>query len=183
MDFENRGLADEVHFPGALRRPQDAEAATEALYQAQAPALIRLAYVMLGDRPAAEDAVQDAFIGLYRNWSRLADPELALPYLRTSVLNGCRSLLRWRRVRAAKTWHEPPGASADSAVLAGEEHQSVLTAIRRLPARQREALILRFYLHESEAEVARAMGISPSTVRSTTHRALTALGRLLEEHA
>jgi RNA polymerase sigma factor (sigma-70 family) len=57
----------------------------------------------------------------------------------------------------------------------------VLMAIRRLPTRQREVLILRFYLHEPEAEVARLMGIGPSTVRSTTHRALSALGRMLGE--
>jgi RNA polymerase sigma factor (sigma-70 family) len=57
----------------------------------------------------------------------------------------------------------------------------VLPAIRKLPARQREVLILRFYLHEPEAEIARVMGISPSTVRSSTHRALAALERMLGE--
>jgi RNA polymerase sigma factor (sigma-70 family) len=130
---------------------------------------------------SAEDVVQDAFCGLYRNWARLSEPEQALPYLRTSVLNGCRSVIRWRRVRIKRPLHEPPVASAESAVLAGEEQQSVLMAIRRLPTRQREVLILRFYLHEPEAEVARLMGIGPSTVRSTTHRALSALGRMLGE--
>jgi RNA polymerase sigma-70 factor (sigma-E family) len=152
-----------------------------ALYEAHALALTRLAHVMLGDRQSAEDVVQDAFCGLYRNWARLSDPERALPYLRASVLNGCKSVHRWRRVRIGRALHEPPAASAESAVLAGEEQQSVLAAIRRLPARQREALILRFYLHESEAEVARVMGINASTVRSTTHRALSSLGRMLGE--
>jgi RNA polymerase sigma-70 factor (sigma-E family) len=151
------------------------------LYAAHALSLTRLAHVMLGDREGAEDVVQDAFCGLYRNWARLSEPEQALPYLRTSVLNGCRSVIRWRRVRIKRPLHEPPVASAESAVLAGEEQQSVLMAIRRLPTRQREVLILRFYLHEPEAEVARLMGIGPSTVRSTTHRALSALGRMLGE--
>ena len=164
----------------AYRREQ-AESGVAALYEEHALGLTKLAHVMLGDKASAEDVVQDAFFGLYRNWARLSDPAMALPYLRRSVLNGCKSAVRWRRVRADRALHEPAAASAESAVLAGEEQRSVLTAIRRLPARQREALILRFYLHESEADVARLMGISASTVRSTTHRALAALGQMLGE--
>jgi DNA-directed RNA polymerase specialized sigma24 family protein len=130
-----------------LRSAPDAEAALTDLYRLHALRLIRLGYVMLGDRQAAEDVVQDAFAGLYRRWGRLTDHTKALQYLRSSVLNGCR------------------------------------TAIRRLPDRQREALVLRFYLDESDAEIARLMGIRESTVRSTTHRALAALGRLLGEES
>jgi RNA polymerase sigma-70 factor (sigma-E family) len=158
-----------------------AESEVASLYESHALPLTMLAHVMLGDKASAEDVVQDAFFGLYRNWARLTDPAMALPYLRRSVLNGCKSVLRWRRVRASRPLHEPAVASAESNVLADEEQQSVLTAVRRLPARQREALILRFYLLEPEAEVARVMGISPSTVRSTTHRALTALAQMLGE--
>ena len=156
-----------------------AESAVTALYQDHALGLTRLAHIMLGDKASAEDVVQDAFCGLYRNWAKLADPASALPYLRASVLNGCRSAARRRNSRASKALHEPAAASAESVVLAGEERRSVLPAIRRLPARQREVLILRFYLHEPEAEIARAMGISPGTVRSSTHRALAALERML----
>lgn len=165
------------------RAPGDAgaESSVAALYEAHALALTRLAYVMLGDNASAEDAVQDAFFGLYRNWARITDPAMALPYLRKSVINACRSVLRWRRLRASRSLHEPAVASAETAVLADEEQRSVLLAIRRLPARQREVLVLRFYLLESEAEVARSMGIRASTVRSTTHRALRALGRKLGE--
>ncbi len=65
-----------------------------ALYQAHALGLIRLAYLMLGERQAAEDVVQEAFAGLYRRWEKLSDPGKALPYVRSSVLNGCRSQLR-----------------------------------------------------------------------------------------
>ena len=65
-----------------------------ALYQAHALGLIRLAYLMLGERQAAEDVVQEAFAGLYRRWDKLSDPGKALPYVRSSVLNGCRSQLR-----------------------------------------------------------------------------------------
>jgi len=79
--------------PGALAGA--AEAVT-ALYEAHALGLIRPAVVMLGDRPAAEDVVQEAFCGLYRRWHALSDTANALAYVRSSVINGCRSALRRR---------------------------------------------------------------------------------------
>jgi RNA polymerase sigma-70 factor (sigma-E family) len=137
---------------------------------------------MLGDKAAAEDVVQEAFCGLYRNWARLSDQAAALPYLRASVLNGCRSAIRRRKLRASKMLYEPAAASAESLALTGEEHRSVLAALRTLPARQREVLIMRFYARASDQEIAAVMGISAGTVRSTSHRALAALGRLLGEN-
>jgi RNA polymerase sigma-70 factor (sigma-E family) len=158
-----------------------AEASVTALYEAHALGLVRLAYVMLGDRAAAEDVVQEAFGGLYRRWGELSDKERALAYVRSSVLNGCRSALRRRRLQGTEVTHQPPAASAEAAALTIEERREVMRALRRLPDRQREVLVLRFYLDEPEAEIARVMGISPSTVRSTAHRGLAALGRLLKE--
>ena len=159
--------------------------AVTTLYAEHAVGLIRLAVIMLGDRPAAEEVVQEAFCGLYRHWARLSDPGKALPYARSAVLNGCRSALRhrarWRSgsVTGPQVWET--AESAESSVLASEEHREVLAALRRLPDRQREALVLRFYLELGEAEIAESMGITPGTVKSTTSRALAALGRLLEE--
>ena len=164
----------------------NADSGVTGLYQAHAVGLIKLAVIMLGDRTAAEDVTQDAFFGLYRNWDRLSDPVNALAYVRASVLNGCRAALR-QRIRGARrdraaSWHATPAAeSAESAVLLSEEHREVLAAVRRLPDRQREALVLRFYLGVSEEETARAMGISRGTVKSATSRALAALGRMLTE--
>jgi RNA polymerase sigma-70 factor (sigma-E family) len=157
-----------------------AEAAVDALYRAQAGGLIRLAYLMLGDRAAAEDVVQDAFCGLYRRWDRLADPGGALAYVRSSVLNGCRTALRRRARGRQVTTYQPSARSAEAAALSREERQEVMRAVRALPDRQREALVLRFYLDLSDPEIARMMGIRPGTVRSATHRALKALGRMLE---
>ena len=155
-----------------------------ALYQAHAVGLIRLAIVMLGDRGAAEDVVQDAFLGLYRHWDGLADPGNALIYVRSAVLNRCRNALRQRGQRERHDRQGPgPTASesAEAVALIGEEHQQVLAAIRALPDRQREALVLRFYLDLSEEETARAMGVSRGTVKSATSRAVAALGRKLKE--
>ena len=168
--------------PAPATAPGPAEAVT-ALYRAHALGLIRLAVVMLGDRPAAEDAVQEAFCGLYRRWHSLADPAKALTYVRSSVINGCRTVLRRRRRQAGPdpSTGDPPGESAEALALIGEEHRQVLAAIRRLPARQREVLVLRFYLDLDEEEIAASMRISRGTVKSTTSRALAALGRILGE--
>lgn len=163
----------------------DAQAAVTALYEVHALGLVRLAHVMLGDRGTAEDVVQEAFGGLYRRWHHLSDTDRALPYVRSAVLNGCRTTLRRQRTLGDGT--DVPvvpvahAISAEATVLTSEERREVMRAIRLLPDRQREVLVLRFYLDEPEAEIARAMGISPSTVRSTAHRALAKLGRLLGE--
>jgi RNA polymerase sigma-70 factor (sigma-E family) len=167
--------------PARRAEVADAEAAVAALYDAAAVGLIRLAYLMLGDRPNAEDVVQDAFCGLYKNWDRLADHDRALAYVRSSVLNGCRSALRRRAVGRRMTTYQPPAASAEATALGHEERREVMQAVRRLPGRQREALVLRFYLDLPDAEIARIMGLRPSSVRSATHRALKALGLSLGE--
>jgi len=167
----------------------DAASIVSALYAEHALGLTRLAQVMLGDRAAAEDVVHDAFCGLCRRWGDLTDPRKAPAYLRSSVLNGCRSVLR-RRARGAvdpalgaevlfSQGASGLGAGADAPLLASEDRRAVLAALRRLPDRQREVLVLRYYLELPDAEIARTMGIGESTVRSAAHRGLTTLERLL----
>jgi RNA polymerase sigma-70 factor (sigma-E family) len=166
--------------------PQDDGAAeVTALYGAHAVSMIRIALIMLGDRAAAEDVVQDAFFALYRRWGKLSDPANAVTYVRSAVLNGCRDALkrqarRERRDRAAtRSWQD--ASSAEALALIGEDHRRLLVAVRRLPERQREALVCRYYLDMSEEETARAMGISRGTVKSATSRAVAAIGRILKE--
>ncbi len=134
--------------------------------------------------PAAEDVVQEAFIGLYRRWDKLTQTDKALQYVRSSVLNGCRSELRALARSRRRPVPALPGsaASAEQDVLLSEEHREVLDALRQLPDRQREALVLRYFLDLPEPEIARSMGISQGTVKSTTSRALAALARLLGEN-
>ena len=171
----------------AAARPADtAGDAVTALYEAHALGMIRLAHIMLGDRQSAEDVVQEAFCGLYLRWSHLADPGSAVPYVRSAVLNHCRSVLRRRTTsRAPRAAASSPESvrSAESAVLTREERDEIMRAVRRLPPRQREALVLRFYLDLPAEETATTMGISPSSVRSATHRALASLGRMLQEQS
>jgi RNA polymerase sigma-70 factor (sigma-E family) len=175
------GLGYRSGMLGQLDQENATGAALSSLYRAHALNLTRLAHVMLGDRAAAEDVVQDAFLGLYQNWHKLSDQAKAPQYLRSSVLNGCRTTLRRDRRGSASAEREESVGSAEASALASEEQRRIMTAVRRLPHRQREVLLLRFYLQEPEAEIARLMGIRQSTVRSTTHRALAALGRILGE--
>jgi RNA polymerase sigma-70 factor (sigma-E family) len=173
--------------PGRQYSPprEDAARAVTALYQAHAVSMIRIALLMLGDRSAAEDVVQDAFLGLFRRWHGLNDTGKAEAYVRSAVLNGCRDAVkrRDRRTRrdlvAAFDLLELP--SAEAAALISEDRRRILTGLRLLPGRQREALVCRYYLELSEEETASAMGVSRGTVKSTTSRAIAALGRLLRE--
>jgi len=180
------------------RVPPDAAASVTALYAEHALGLVRLAVVVTGDRGAAEDIVQDAFLGLYRRWDRLPDMTAPLAYLRVSVMNGCRTLLR-RRSRLGlrsgggfggdldetdRDGHGGPAGLAESAeasVLLGEEQRMVAAALWKLPRRQREAVVLRYYLDLSIEEAAQVMGVSAGTVKSATHRGLAAVGRTLKE--
>ena len=158
-----------------------AEGQVTALYQAHATGLVRLAMLMLGDQSSAEDVVQDAFLGLYRRWAALNDPDRAVAYVRASVLNGCRDALRRRSRKIPAALLEPNAASAEAHVLLAEEHSEVLAALHRLPDRQREAVVLRYCLALPEPEVAEAMKVSRGTVKSASHRGLAALARILKE--
>ncbi|MCT9929806.1 SigE family RNA polymerase sigma factor [Planotetraspora sp. A-T 1434] len=162
--------------------PVAADDAITELYAKHALGLTRLALIMVGDRESAEDVVQEAFLGLHRRFGALRDQGKALFYLRSAVLNNARTVLRRRRL---PSWfagtYEPPVWSAESAMLLGAERREVMEALHRLPRRQREALVLRYYADLSEEETAQVMGVSRGTVKSTTSRALDALGSLLGE--
>ena len=153
--------------------PDTARQQVTALYQAHALGLVRLAVIMTGDQPTAEDVVQDAFLGLYRRWPALKDQDRALAYVRSSVLNGCRMVLRARSSRDKITLAAPDDIeSAEATALLGEANREVLAALRLLPARQREAVALRYYLDMTEDEAAQAMRVSKGTVKSATSRGL-----------
>ncbi|WP_344858927.1 SigE family RNA polymerase sigma factor [Planomonospora alba] len=146
--------------------------------------LVRLALLMVGDQATAEDVVQEAFTRTHAGRRRLRDPDKALTYIRSAVLNGARSVLRRRAVAFRRAVpYEPPVWSAEHAALLGEERREVLLALRTLPQRQREALVLRYYLDLSDAEIAETMGIGASTARSTLARGLAALARKLGEES
>jgi RNA polymerase sigma-70 factor (sigma-E family) len=147
--------------------------------------LVRLAVLMVGDLPTAEDVVQDVYASLHSRWSERAAPDSIVPYVRACVLNGCRSVQRrraiGRRIGAEHRDEERTSAAAESEAILSEDRREVLAALTRLPRRRREVLVLRYYLGLSEAEIAAVLGISPGTVKSTAARGLAALARDLGE--
>jgi RNA polymerase sigma-70 factor (sigma-E family) len=152
-----------------------------ALYTAHWRYLVRLAALLVDDVASAEDVVQDAFVALHRKSAGLRDPDAALAYLRTSVLNLSRSVLRRRQVarRHLRVAEPEATAAADHDVLVRDEHRAALAAVRRLPRHQREVLILRYWSGLSEREIAQALGISPGSVKSAASRGLATLQRVL----
>ena len=161
--------------------PQEIDLAE--LYAAHHLRMVRLARLLVDDLATAEDVVHDAFLGLHRNQGSLRESGAAVGYLRQAVVNQARSTLRRRRtVRAHLRVAEPDvGPAADVDLLLSEEHSEVVQALRRLPERQREVLVLRFWSGLSEAEIAEAMGVSTGTVKSQASRAMKSLQRFLEE--
>lgn len=152
------------------------------LYHHRRLSLVRLALLLVDDLPTAEDVVQDAFAALFRRYggqlAGLDDPEA---YVRTCVVNAARSVLRRRRtVRAYVPEPEGHAPAAEEYVLLHEEHREVLEALRSLTRRQREVLVLRYWSHLTETQIAETLGVSCGTVKSTASRALKALGRKLE---
>jgi RNA polymerase sigma-70 factor (sigma-E family) len=160
-----------------------ADAAVDQLYRTHRLGMVRLAMLLVDDKDTAEDVTQDAFAAVYRRWPSLADEQAAVAYLRTCVVNGSRSVLR-RRWTARR--HPQPDAMslsaepADGRALLAEEHRDVLTAIRRLPTRQREVILLRYWSELSETETAATLGISIGAVKSNASRARDAIAAMLE---
>jgi RNA polymerase sigma-70 factor (sigma-E family) len=153
----------------------------DALYAAHWRYLVRLAVLLVDDVASAEDVVQDAFVALHRRADGLRDPDAALAYLRTTVLNLSRSVLRRRQVvRKHLRVAEPEAtAGADHDVIVRDEHRAALDAVRRLPRHQREVLVLRYWSGLSEREIASTLGISPGSVKSAASRGLATLQRML----
>jgi RNA polymerase sigma-70 factor (sigma-E family) len=166
---------------GAVSADWDADRAVTVLYAAHYRSLLRLSALLLRDVATAEEVVQDSFVAMHDGWRRLRDNDKAMSYLRQSVVNRSRSVLRHRVVvdkNAPKPAPDMPSAEQGAMTLL--ERSAVVTALRTLPARQREALVLRFYGDLSEAQIAAAMGISKGAVKSHTARAMTALRGVLE---
>src|SRR5262249_27106459 len=157
MTGQGSGIHDEI-LPGWVER--DAGRAVTALYDEHYPSLVRLAVLLVSDVATAEEVVQDSFVALHVSWRRLRGNNAALSYLRKSVVNRSRSGLR-HAIGADQT---PPQAawavpSAEQQAIAALEDSAVISALRALPARQREVLIMAHYAGLSEAQIAEVMGI------------------------
>jgi RNA polymerase sigma-70 factor (sigma-E family) len=153
----------------------------QELFHGQFAAMTGLAAMLGADDP--EDVAQEAFVRLHRRSRTLRDPHAAVAYLRTTVVNLTRSRLRHLSVVRRLAPGPPPDVpSAEHDVVRRESHRHLLDALGRLSARHREALVLRYWLDLSEAEMAEAMSVSKGTVKSHVSRGLDALAALMEGH-
>jgi RNA polymerase sigma-70 factor (sigma-E family) len=166
----------------AARTQWSADYAVTELYSLHYRALVRLSALLVRDTQTAEEVVQDSFVAMQGGWQRLRDAENALAYLRQAVVNRSRSVLRHRTVVDKNMQKAPPDMpSAEHGALAQLERSAVVDALRKLPERQREAIVLRYYADFSEAEIAAAMKISRGAVKSHTARGMAALRASLEQ--
>jgi RNA polymerase sigma-70 factor (sigma-E family) len=169
---------------GSIPADWDADRAGTELYSTHYRSLVRLAALLVRDIATAEEVVQDSFVAMHGGWRRLRDSEKALSYLRQSVVNRSRSVLRHRVVVDRNAPKPPPDMpSAEHGAIALLERSAVIAALRTLPARQREALVLRFYGDMSEAQIADTMQISKGAVKSHTARGMATLRSMLERDA
>ena len=146
----------------------DADQLAELFREWRLP-MARLAYVLTSDAGRADEIVQDAFLKLHARWARIDNP---IAYLRTAVVNGCRSHLR----RVAVERRRRPDRAA-VVQLAADELSDALTALH---LRYRAVLALKYFCDLADDEVAAALHIRPGTVRTRLRRALALLRRELQ---
>ncbi|HST48374.1 sigma-70 family RNA polymerase sigma factor [Jatrophihabitans sp.] len=168
--------------PVRLTPADDADSAVVALFASHRLTMIRLAVLLVDDLETGEDVVQDAFAALHRRWPALADREAAISYLRSCVLNGSRSVLRRRRTVRRNPHPDADRLTvegADGQLLLAEEHRAVIAALHRLPRRQREVIVLRYWSELTEAQIAAELGISLGTVKSNAFHGRQAIAAAL----
>ena len=163
-----------------VSRPAEASSLDE-LFHTHYDVMVRLAVLLVGDRSSAEEVVQDAFVQMHMRQRRLGDPDSMGAYLRQSVLNGARSHLRWRGVRQRKAVPADPTVltTPERSALDSDRRREILAALDELPHRQREVIVMRYWLELSEDEIANALGISHGAVKTHGHRARQALAARL----
>jgi RNA polymerase sigma-70 factor (sigma-E family) len=167
----------------------DADVVASQLFRDRYGTLVQMARLLVDDTESAEEVVQEAFVRLYGSWRRLRDPGRAEAYVRSAVRNLARDQLRRRRTvrryRAATATATgpdaaggvagaPPAGPAD-ALIDAERRRQLAFAVDRLPGRQRECVLLRYWADLSEREIAATLGISPGSVKRHVHRAVTRL--------
>lgn len=152
----------------------------DELFHRNAADLVRLARLFVDDRTAAEDLVQEAFIRLARSVHRVHDRDRIDAYLRSIVLNLARDHNRRGLVSLR---HRPPkdelSATAEDEVVLRDDQRVVLDAVRRLPRRQRDCVVLRYFSELGIDDIADTLGLSRNSVKTHLGRGLAALERTL----
>ncbi|MEU3944746.1 sigma-70 family RNA polymerase sigma factor [Streptomyces sp. NPDC029526] len=169
--------------PPAAADPADREreAGVARLFEAHYSSMLRLAVLLGADDP--ENVVAEAYYQVYRRWRRLTDVGAAEAYLRSTVCNLTRMRIRHLQVVRRVVPQGAPEdtvASAENTALLRDDQRVLIDALRQLPTRQREALVLRHWLGLTEREIAAAMGITRGSVKTHTSRGIAALTQAME---
>jgi RNA polymerase sigma-70 factor (sigma-E family) len=160
----------------------DRDTLVARLFDEEGAALVRLARLFTDDRNAAEDLVQEAFIRLHKTAHRIRSQDKAAPYLRSVVINLARDHNRRGLVSLRHQEAVPEGAAPDAPedqLLLDEEQTLLLDEVRALSPRQRDCILLRFYLEYSEREIADVLSISPNSVKTHCRRGLASLRKTI----
>lgn len=167
----------EVDVAGQTRN--DSHALAE-LYERYAPAAIRLAFLVTGDREGSQDIAQDAFVRVAGRFRHLRFPDAFDSYLRRTVVNLCTSRFRHERIERVYVEREgrTPPRTTDPPDLG--DRDELMRALRTLPTRQRVAIVLRYYEDLSETGVADALGCSVFAARSLLARGMSTLRTIVE---
>ena len=161
---------------GSAAVPKVVDDVVTALYGSQYRSLFRLAVLLGGDVRAAEEITQSSFVALHGAWPRLRDRDAAVAFLRRSVVSRSRLL---SRPDARPAEPDRPAEPAEPDRPGEGTDPRIMIAIRALPCRQREAVVLRLYLDLTERQAAAAMGITTGALRQHASRAMAALRPVL----
>ena len=167
----------------AVGATPDNEQSIESLYRAHGTWLVRVARMFVDDRAAAEDLVQEAFIRFHRNRHRLRDTAAAAGYLRSTVLNLARDHNRRGMMSLRHVDSHPMGTMGpdpDDALVIDDEQRTVIAAVAKLSLRQRDCIVMRYYLELSYEEIGVALAISPNSVKTHLKRGMASLRQQME---
>jgi len=158
-----------------MKQPQRAEAHFAQFVESATDSLLGTAFLLTRDRQAAEELVQDSLVALYPKWPRVQAADSPMAYVRRSLIN---RFLNQRRSKAGSELvtdlvPEPPPRRDFSAMLADSDQ--LRQALAKLPARQRAAVVLRYFHDYSDQQCADAMNCRIGTVRSLISRALSSM--------
>ena len=159
---------------GIVRTVVEDRTDLEDLYVRHLPGAVRVASLITGDADLAQDIAHDAFLRSVGRFRHLRQPEAFEAYLRRAVVNACTSHFRRRKVETAYLRGEARGAAAADGPDHGRRDE-LRVALSALPARQRAAVVLRYYADLSEHQAGEALGCSEAAVRSMVARAMETL--------
>lgn len=168
--------SDATNQRGRAVRP----AALPTLFDQHFEQTVRLAHLLGAEDP--EDVAQEAFVRLHLRWSRLRDTERALAYLNVIVLNLTRSHFRRNlRSKAISSERQADAKSAELEALGADDQEPILAALNTLTVRQRQVVVLRYWLDLSIDDIAERLRVSPGTVKATLSQAGSKLRIALKE--